>query len=116
MGEIGIFCNIPATLNLKIYVNAEFVGDAHNRRSIMGRIIYLNDTPIVWNSKAMSSVTLSSTEAEYVSMSEGMKDLKFLYMCLRYLQMRVDLPMLVFIDNIGAIEMLESKNGKCRKL
>jgi len=103
-----------ATLQLKIYVDAEFAGDADNRRSIMGRVLYLNNTPIGWNSKAMSGVTLSSTEAEYVSMSEGMKDLKFLYMCLRYLQMRVDLPMLVFIDNIGAIEMLESKNGKCR--
>ena len=42
-----------------------------------------------------------------------MKDLKFLYMCLKYLQMKVHLPMLVFIDNIGAIEMLDLKTGKC---
>ena len=80
----------------------------------MGRVIYLNDSPVGWNSKAMSGVTLSSTESEYVSMSEGMKDLKFLYMCLKYLKQKVDLPMLVFIDNIGAIEMLDLKTGKCR--
>ena len=73
----------------------------------MGRIIYLNEAPIGWNSKAMNSVTLSSTEAEYISMSEGLKDLKFIFMCLKYLKMKVNLPMLVIIDNIGAIEMLD---------
>ena len=73
-------------LNLKIFVDAEFAGDQDNCRSIMGRIIYLNDAPVGWNSKAMSGVTLSSTEAEYVSMSEGLKDLKFIFMCLKYLK------------------------------
>ena len=51
-------------LNLKIFVDAEFAGDQDNRKSIMGRVIYLNDAPVEWNSKAMSGVTLSSTKAE----------------------------------------------------
>ena len=66
-------------LDLKIMVDAEFARDQDNQKSIMGRIIYLNEVPIGWNSKAMSGVTLLSTEAEYVSMSEGLKDLKFIY-------------------------------------
>ena len=101
-------------LNLKIMVDAEFAGDQDSCKSIMRRIIYLNGAPIGWNSKAMNSVTLSSTEAEYVSMSEGLKDLKFIYMCLKYMKMKVNLPMLVLINNIGAIEMLNMKTGKCR--
>ena len=100
-------------LNLKIFVDAEFAGDQDSRKSIMGRIIYLNDVPIGWNLKAMRGVTLSSTEAEYVSMSEGLKDLKFIFMCLKYLKLKVNLPMLVLIDNIGAIEMLDLKTRKC---
>ena len=101
-------------LNLKIFVDAEFAGDQDNRRSIMDRIIYLNEAPIGWNSKAMNSVTLSLTEAEYISMLEGLKDLKFIFMCLKYLKMKVNLPMLVLINNIGAIEMLDLKTRKCR--
>ena len=58
-------------LNLKIMVDVEFAGDQGSRKSIMGRIIYVNWAPICWISKSMSSVTLSSTEVEYVSMSEG---------------------------------------------
>ena len=77
-------------LDLKIMVDAEFAGDQDNCKSIMGRIIYLNDAPVGWNSKAMNSVTLSSTKAEYVSMLEGLKDLKFIYMCLKYLKLKVN--------------------------
>ena len=80
----------------------------------MGQVIYLNGTPIGWNSKGQGSVTLSSTEAEYVLMSKGMKDLKFIQMCLMYIKIKVNLPMVVLINNIGAIEMLDSKIGQCK--
>ena len=59
----------------------------------------------------MKSVTLSSTEADTVSMLEGLKDAKYIYMCLKYLKMKINLPMLVLIDNIGAIKMLDMKTG-----
>ena len=85
-------------LNLKIFVDAEFAEEQDNCRSIMGRIIYLNEAPIGWNSKAMNSVTISSTEAEYISMLEGLKELKFIFMCLKYLKMKVNLPMLAKIN------------------
>ena len=62
----------------------------------------------------MSGVTLSSTEAEYVSMSEGVKDLKFVHMCLTYLGFTVELPMSVYIDNIGAIDMLHNQSTKAQ--
>ena len=48
-----------ANINLKLVVDAEFAGDKDTRKSIMGRVVYLNDTPIGWNSKSQSSVTLS---------------------------------------------------------
>ena len=59
-------------LNLKIFVDAEFAGGQDSRRIVMGQLIYLNNTVIWWNSKAMSSVTLSLTEMEYEWMSEGL--------------------------------------------
>lgn len=36
------------TLNLHISVNAEFGGDIKNQKSIMGRLIYLNNALIGW--------------------------------------------------------------------
>ena len=77
-----------ANISLKLVVDAEFAGNKDTRKSIMGRVIYLNETPIEWNSKGQGSVTLSSTEAEYVSMSEGMKDLLFIKICLNYIKIK----------------------------
>ena len=97
-----------ANISLKLVVDAEFAGNKDTRKSIMGRV------KNGWNSKGQRSVMLSSTEAEYVLMSEGMKDLLFIEMCLTYIKIKVDLPMVVLIDNIGAIEMLDSKTGQCK--
>ena len=38
----------------------------------------------------------------------------FIEMCLTYIKIKVDLPMVVLIDNIGAMEMLDSKTGQCK--
>ena len=101
-------------LQLHILVDAEFGGDIDTRKSIMGRLIFLNNALIGWCSKGMTGVTLSSTEAEYVSMSEGVKDLKFVHMCLAFLGFTVELPMSVYIDNIGAIDMLHNQSTKAQ--
>ena len=36
-------------ISLKLVVDAEFAGNKDTRKSIMGRMIYLNETPIGWN-------------------------------------------------------------------
>jgi hypothetical protein len=53
-------------------------------------------------------VTLSSTEAEYVAISEAVKELKFMYYLLSDLHIKVNLPIVVKTDNIGAIFMFEN--------
>ena len=53
------------------------------RYSVYGYIIYLFcGIPVVWKSKSMKSVVLSTTEAEYVAVSEVVKEIKFLYQML----------------------------------
>ena len=47
----------------------------------------------------MKSVVLSTTEAEYVAVSEVVKEIKFLYQVLRSMEIKVPLP----LDNVGAI-------------
>ena len=56
----------------------------------------------------MKSVTLSSSEAEYIALSEAAKEIKFVYQLLKSLGMEVKLPIIVRVDNIGAIFMSEN--------
>jgi hypothetical protein len=95
--------------DLKIFWDSEWAGDPYTRVSVTGLIIYLLNLPIYWRSKSQKGVTLLSTEAEYVSISEAGKELKFIYYLLSDLHIKMNLPIVVKTDNIGTIFM--SKNA-----
>jgi hypothetical protein len=94
---------------LKGYSDSDFAGDADNKKSVSGFIIYLNGCPIAWRSKGQKSVTLSSTEAEYVALSEVTTEIVFIAGVLEFLNVEIQYPIEVFVDNLGAIYL--SKNA-----
>lgn len=63
------------------------------------------NVPISWKSKTLTRVNLSSAEAEFVGLSELVKEIHFVLKILEFLHVNVELPVDVFIDNIGAIYM-----------
>jgi hypothetical protein len=93
---------------LKIFCDSDWAGDPKTRVSVTGFIIYLLNVPICWRSKSQRGVTLSSTEAKYVAISDAVKELKFIYYLLSDLHIKVNLPIVVKTDNIGAIFMSEN--------
>ena len=93
---------------LLIYTDSDWAGDKDTRRSVSGFIIYLMGVPILWRSRQQRSVTLSSTEAEYVSLSEGAKEVKFVYQIMTAMGFKVKTPITVMVDNVGAIFMAEN--------
>ena len=57
----------------------------------------------------MKSVVLSTTEAEYMALSEVVKELKFIVQLLQTMNVEVELPITVHVDNVRAIWL--SNNG-----
>ena len=90
------------------YSDSDFGGDKETRISVAGFILYLMGVPISWRSKGQKSVTLSSSEAEYVALSEAAKEIKFVYQLLIGMGMKVKLPIVVRVDNLGAIFISEN--------
>jgi hypothetical protein len=68
----------------------------------------------MWKSKSQKSVTLSSSEAEYFALSEAAKDVKFIVMVLQSLGIKVKTPIIIKVDNIGAIFMAENVSTTSR--
>ena len=66
--------------------------------------------PIAWKSKSMKSGVLLNTEAEYVAVSEMLKEVKFLYQLLISMGVRVPLPIRIKGDKVGAI-LLANNSG-----
>ena len=91
--------------NLKVFCDSDWAGDPETRISVTGFIVYLLNVPVCWRSKAQKGVTLSSSEAEYVAISEATKEIKFIFYLLRDIGIEVELPIIVKTDNIGAIFM-----------
>ena len=56
------------------YVDADFAGDLDKRRSLTGYVFTLGDCAISWKSTLQATVALSSTEAEYMAITEAIKE------------------------------------------
>jgi hypothetical protein len=77
---------------------------------VTGFLIYLLGAPIYWRSNGQKGVTLSSSEADYIGMSQAVKEILFIYFLLKGMRVDVKLPIAVRCDNFGAIFMAENLN------
>ena len=79
----GIVLRPDSSRGIQCYVDADFPGgwssaDADDPSSVYSRtgyIIMYAGCPIVWVSKLQTEVALSTTEAEYIALSQAMRDL-----------------------------------------
>jgi hypothetical protein len=97
------------TWELKAYSDSDFAGDTETRKSVSGFIIYLCGAAISWRSKGQKSVSLSSTEAEYMAISEVAMEILYIVGILKFLGVPLKYPVEVKVDNIGAVYL--SKNA-----
>jgi len=100
--------------NLVSFSDSDWAGDKDNRRSINGFIIFLCGVPIVWRSKQQKTVALSSSEAEFVAISEAVKEILFVLQLLKTMNIPVETPVTVRVDNMGAIFMSENASSGVR--
>ena len=99
---------------LKALTDSDFANDKGTRISVFGYVIYFCGIPIAWRSKGMKSVILSTTEAEYMALSEVVKELKFIVQLKKTMNITVELPITVHVDNVGAIWLSNNRNTGVR--
>ena len=95
---------------LKALSDSDFASDIETRISIYGYVIYFCGIPIAWRSKGMKSVVLSTTEAEYMALSGVVKELKFIVQMFQTMNIAVESPITVHVDNVGAIWLSNNRN------
>ena len=95
---------------LKKLRDSDFESDKETRISVFGYVMYFCGIPIALRSKGMKNVVLSTTEAEYMSLSEVVKELKFIVQLLQTMNITVELPITVHVDTVGAIWLSNNRN------
>ena len=100
--------------DVMLYSDSDWAGDKDTRRSTTGFIIFVLGCPVSWRSRVQKQVSLSSSEAEYYALSEAAKEIAFVYQLLLTMGIKVNLPIIARVDNVGAIFMAENINTTCQ--
>jgi ATP-binding cassette subfamily B (MDR/TAP) protein 1 len=56
------------------FVDLDYVGNLDRRRSTTDYVFQIHGAPVSWRSMLQSTVTLTTTEAEYMAVAEGVKE------------------------------------------
>jgi hypothetical protein len=90
------------------YCDADWAGDVDDRKSTTGYIIKINDCLINWVSKKQSTVSLSSAEAEYMSISATIQEMQWIRSLLKELNILSEQVPILYCDNQSAIAISEN--------
>jgi hypothetical protein len=97
-----------AEWELMLYTDSDWAGDKDSRKSVTGYGLMLMDCPIVWKSRQQDTIALSSSEAEINACSDAVKEIRFTVNVLETMGINVRRPIVVRVDNVGAIYMAEN--------
>ncbi|KAE9206525.1 hypothetical protein PF005_g12966 [Phytophthora fragariae] len=59
---------------LEVYSDADWAGNRDDRRSVSGIMLMMCGAPVMWRSTFQKTIALSSTEAEYMALSDCVKE------------------------------------------
>jgi hypothetical protein len=108
--DLGITFQGPGELEIQLYTDSDYAGDKATYKSTGGYVAFAAKGPVSWQSKRQSVVAQSSTEAEYIALSEAAKEatwIRHLLADLNHLNL-VDSPMQLYGDNQGSIAIAQN--------
>ena len=96
------------------YVDASFADDFDTRRSTAGYGVWMAGGLVSWSSKRQPTVALSTTEAEYMSMTRAVQQVMWMYAFLDEVGLPQKYPFVVYGDNAPAIALTKNTKGHAR--
>ena len=98
----------PSEMKVMSMVDSNYATNKDDRRSVSEAITTIGGTIVSWMSKTQSSTTLSSTEAEYFSLSTATQEVRFIQQLLGEIFENV-MPAIMKEDNTGAIFLVKNR-------
>ncbi|GFT74774.1 retrovirus-related Pol polyprotein from transposon TNT 1-94 [Trichonephila clavipes] len=97
------------SLKLRCYSDSDFATNRDDRVSMGGFITFIDETPISWRTFKQKSVSLSTMEAEYVSLTEAAKEFIWLKNVIDNKSLNLELSEnVMFCDNQAATSFSKS--------
>ncbi len=94
--------------------DSDYAKDTQTRQSVSGYVVYLEDAPTMHRSPTQKTVALSSCKAELNAAVLCAQDMMYQKNTLESIRLKVELPMILEMDNKGAVDLVSSLNvGGC---
>ena len=96
--------------------DSDYAGNKDDRRSILGGQVFVNNAPVSFRSNTQKTMNLSVTEADGAARIVVAQDMLYVYRLLQSLGLEVELPMILEMDNKGAVDLANnwSVGGRTR--
>lgn len=101
----GLLLSRNSNLQLTGYCDSDYATCPTTRRSISGYLMQLGTSSISWKTKKQTTVSRSSSEAEYRAMSHAASEIVWLRNLLSTLQVPCDAPTPLLCDNQSALHI-----------
>ena len=88
--------------------DSTYASDPDTRRSVSGYHTMLNGAPVTMKSGMQKIVALSVTEAELIAAVLCAQDMLFVYKVITLLRLKVELAMILEVDNKGAFDLINN--------
>ncbi|XP_070668933.1 secreted RxLR effector protein 161-like [Malus domestica] len=106
--NFGVFYKEGGTEELVGYTDSDYVDDQNDRKSTFGYVFTLSLGAVSWSLKKQPVVTLSTTEAEFITAASSACQAIWLRRILEQLNHGQYKPTVIHCDNVSAIKL--SKN------
>ena len=101
-------------IGISAYSDSDFAGDSRTRKSTSGCLIKLGNDLISWSSKKQSSVSLSTTESEFVAACGTVQEMIWLDRLTKdLLGDNLNTPSL-YVDNQSTIKIIKNPQFHCK--
>jgi transposase InsO family protein len=90
------------------YCDSDYAGDPNSRRSTSGFVFLLHGGPVAWSSRRQTSVSLSTTEAEFIASSEAAREGVWLSRLMKSIKPGFGEPIRIMCDNQSAIALIKN--------
>jgi hypothetical protein len=101
--------------NLTAYVDADFANDSVDYKSITGYLVFFQESLISWSSKKQRTVTLSTTESEFIALTDVARELLWMQPIYVFLgSNKIQECTIIYEDNMPVINLALNQQTKGR--
>jgi hypothetical protein len=104
----GLWYPKNQNFKLSVYSYVDWANCMDEKKSTSGGVFFLGDSLVAWLSKKQGSISLSTTEAEYIVVATCCTQVLWMIQTLADLEVKYAQPIPIHYDNTSAISV--SKN------